>query len=507
MENSTGVLVGSGTVVAMETTQAPAVPGFGIGRLLGSGGTAHVWEAVRLTDGRRVALKVSHADPEAAEAAVREAAVSSRAAAEHVVRVEACLTLPDARVALVMPLMRGGSLAALVGARGHLGPGEVVTVLAPLAEALGRLHAAGVVHGDVSPGNVLLDLDGRPALADLGLGRVLGEAPAAVWGTPGHLAPEVLLGAAPTPAADVYALGALGWLCLAGEVPGAPGLRPSLAEVSRAGAGSEAVLAALEAAVHPRPEERPGADELACLLFAAARPEPLRLRVGGDDESAVTYRLRAAAGRPPVPPAAQRGRHRAPTAPRAGGRLRVVRAAGLGACALGLVAALVVAGVLVGRDDPARASVPAAAPSAAPSVEPAATDDPRLDPLAPVQRPQELLTVLADERAAAYRAADPARLDAAETTAGALHRRDAAAVRTLRAAGTRYEGLRYRVTDVTVRSAGADRAVLRATVGVGAHRVVRPGDDTDVIAVPGEPVLVEVVRTADGWRLEALRAT
>ncbi|MBT9254789.1 serine/threonine protein kinase [Phycicoccus sp. MAQZ13P-2] len=485
----------------METMQAPAVPGFAIGRLLGSGGTAHVWEAVRLTDGRSVALKVSHGDPEAAEAAVREAAVSSRAAAEHIVRVEACLTLPDDRVALVMPLMRGGSLAGLVGARGHLGPGEVVTVLAPLAGALGRLHAAGVVHGDVSPGNVLLDLDGRPALADLGLGRVLGEAPAAVWGTPGHLAPEVLLGADPTPAADVYALGALGWLCLAGEVPGAPGLRPSLTQVSRAGAGSEAVVAALEAAVHPRPEERPGADELACLLFAAARPEPLRLRVAGDDGSAVTYRLRAAAGRPPVPPAPERGRHRAPT-PGTTDRRGVARPVALGVCALGLVAALVVVGALVGREDPARASVPSAAPSAGPS----ATDDPRLDPLAPVRRPQDLLTVLADERAAAYRAADPTRLDAAETRGGALHRRDAAAVATLRAAGARYDGLAYRVTDVVVRSADVDRATLRATVAVGAHRVVRPGDDTDVTAVPGEPVLVDVVRTAEGWRVEALRS-
>lgn len=495
----------------METTQAPVVPGFGVGRLLGSGGTAHVWEAVRLGDGRRVALKVSHADPEAAEAAVREAAVSSRAAAEHVVRVEACLPLPDDRVALVMPLMRGGSLAHLVGARGHLGPGEVVTVLAPLAEALGRLHAAGVVHGDVSPGNVLLDLDGRPALADLGLGRVLGEAPAAVWGTPGHLAPEVLLGAVPTPAADVYALGALGWLCLSGEVPGAPGLRPSLAEVSRAGAGSEGVVAALESAVHPRPEERPSADELACLLFAAARPEPLRLRAGGDDESAVTYRLRAAAGRPPVPPPSARGRHRAPTPPGDTGAARVARPLALGAVALALVAGLVVAGVVVGRDDPARASVPAAAPSAAPgaasSTAPTATGDPRLDPLAPAQRPQELLTVLAEQRAAAYRAADPVRLGAAESTAGTLHRRDAAAVATLRAAGTRYDGLSYRVTDVAVRSVEADRAVLRATVGVGAHRVVRPGDDTDVRAVPGKPVLVELVRTANGWRLDALRPT
>ncbi|QKE84513.1 serine/threonine-protein kinase [Arthrobacter sp. NEB 688] len=493
----------------METTEPPVLPGLRLGRLLGRGGSAQVWEAERLDDGRRVAVKVSHGDAEAAQAAVREASVAGRTVSAHVVPVEACLTLPDARVALVMPLMRGGSLAALVAARGHLGPGEVVTVLAPLAEALGRLHAAGVVHGDVSPGNVLLDLDGRPALADLGVGRVLGDAPTPVWGTPGHLAPEVLLGAAPSPAADVYALGALGWLCLAGEVPGAPGLRPSLVEVSRAGAGSEAVVAALEAAVQPRPEERPDADELAGLLFAAARPEPLHLVVAGDTESAVTYRLRAAAGSPPVPPVLERGRHRAPAGPRPTGQRGVARPVVLGAVGLGVVGLLVVLGGLLGRDEPARAAAPAASTASAVGQQagPAAARpaDPRTDARAPVERPQELLAVLADARAAAYRSSDPERLGAAETSGGALHERDAAALAALRTASARYDGLAYRVTEVSVRSAAADRAELRAVVGVGAHRVVRPGADTAVAASPGEPVVVDLVRTPAGWRLEALR--
>ncbi|QIM20676.1 protein kinase [Phycicoccus sp. HDW14] len=325
----------------METTSPPQVPGVELGALLGRGGGGEVWEGVLLEGSRPVAVKVTGADAEAAEAAVREASVAARVAAEHVLGVLACTALPDGRVALVMPLMRGGSLAALVRARGHLGPGEVVTVLAPLAGALGRLHAAGVVHGDVSPGNVLLDLDGRPVLADLGVGRVLGEAPAAVWGTPGHLAPEVLMGAEPSPASDVYALGALGWLCLAGEVPGAPGLRPGLASVCRAGSGSEALVAAVEAAVHPRADERPGADELAWLFFGAAEPEPLHLVAGDDDVSAVTYRLRAAAGRAPGPPGAEASGAQAPArggtgrAPRQGRRGRGSRGAARRRCARG----------------------------------------------------------------------------------------------------------------------------------------------------------------------------
>ena len=134
--------------------------------------------------------------------------MSARAASAHVVAVEACVPLADGRVAVVMPHLLGGALDALVRARGHLSPGEVVTVLAPVASALGRLHDLGVVHGDVSPGNVLLDLDGRPVLGDLGLGHVVGDVSPGVWGTDGYVAPEVLLGGDPTPASDVYALGA-----------------------------------------------------------------------------------------------------------------------------------------------------------------------------------------------------------------------------------------------------------------------------------------------------------
>ena len=278
----------------------PQVPGYELGRLLARGGTSEVWAAVALDGGRRVAVKLVHADLGALEAAAREAAVSARAASAHVVAVEACVELADGRVAVVMPHLRGGALDALVRARGHLSPGEVVTVLAPVASALGRLHDLGVVHGDVSPGNVLLELDGRPVLGDLGLGHVVGEVSPGVWGTDGYVAPEVLLGGDPTPASDVYALGALGWLCLSGTVPGPPGLRPELAEVSRAGEGSEPVVAALAAAVSADPADRPGAHELAWLLFGAAEPEPLRLVHGDDEVSAVTYRLRAAAGRPPV---------------------------------------------------------------------------------------------------------------------------------------------------------------------------------------------------------------
>ncbi len=511
----------------MDTTIPPEVPGVELGALLGRGGTSEVWEGVLSSQGRRVAVKVAGGDAESAEAALREAAVSSRVAAEHLLTVESCVALADGRVALVMPLLRGGSLAALVRARGHLSPGEVVTVLAPLAAALGRLHAAGVVHGDVSPGNVLLDLEGRPVLADLGLGRVLGEAPAAVWGTPGHVAPEVLLGADPSPAADVYALGALGWLCLAGEVAGAPGLRSPLSEVCRAGAGSQALVEAVEAAVDPRAEARPTADELGWLLFGAAEPEPLHLVTGADDVSAVTYRLRAAAGRAPRAVAPARGRHRRPGLPRTPGPPRGLRTRP-GLTAVGLVVLLVLLGVMASTalrgEEPARATPGARAavhPAAAPPTRstpptrrpppagepspsrPPGPADPRLDPAGPSARPAELLTVLADARARAYREADPRHLRGADAVGGALEARDVAAVGRLRAAGLRYEGLEYDVAEVKTVSAEARVAVVRARVGSSGYRVT--GAAAASPAAGGEQVLVDLVRTPDGWRVREIR--
>ena len=434
----------------------PQVPGYELGRLLARGGTSEVWAAVALDGGRRVAVKLVHADLGALEAAAREAAVSARAASAHVVAVEACVELADGRVAVVMPHLRGGALDAVVRARGHLSPGEVVTVLAPVASALGRLHDLGVVHGDVSPGNVLLELDGRPVLGDLGLGHVVGEVSPGVWGTDGYVAPEVLLGGDPTPASDVYALGALGWLCLSGTVPGPPGLRPELAEVSRAGEGSEPVVAALAAAVSADPADRPGAHELAWLLFGAAEPEPLRLVHGDDEVSAVTYRLRAAAGRPPVVTASGpwwrstvgrvlRWLPRRPSGHPAAGSARGARHAGGDVRrGWGLVTG---AGAGVAgrwwRPRPwcrcsSRCSWSRSRCSAAPATGPdpprwwstrrrSRSSPPTAPTRAPTNRrrgrdPPQLLGVLADARAAAWREATPALLHAADAPGSAAAR-------------------------------------------------------------------------------------
>ena len=445
--------------------------------------------------------------------------MTARMAAEHVLAVEACLPLADGRVALVMPLLRGGSLAALVRARGHLGPGEVVTVLAPVAGALGRLHAAGVVHGDVSPGNVLLDLDGRPVLADLGVGRVLGEAPQAVWGTPGHLAPEVLLGASrprpPTSTPSVPSAGSAS----RGRSPVLPGCGPAWPRCAAPGRGPRALVAALEAAVRParRAARRRRARRAALRRGPGRAAAPRRRGRRGERGD-----LPAAGGRGPPPAGHRRRMHRgatgvgrcAPGSGRRGGprlarrgapgrRWRAAgRCRGRGPGALGSVV----------PDDPARAQArpPGAGPRRAdaprrpPTPAPAPDERRRQDPRAASERPA-LLLALASARARAFRGADPALLAEAETADGVLHARDAAAVGALRSSGLRYPDLRYEVGGVSLVRSAPRPAVLSARLGVARYRAVGAGADEVQAGERAGPGPRRPRPRRDGWRLAGLR--
>ena len=163
--------------------------------------------------------------------AIREAHLLAGIEHPHVVRLHAATALDDGTVALVLDLVDGGSYAAVVAARGHLHPGEIVTALAPVTRAVADLHALGVVHADLSPGNVLFTRQGRPMVSDLGVATLFGELPEVVHATEGFVAPEVMLGEPPTPASDVYSLGALAWFGLTGGAPPLPALRPALADV------------------------------------------------------------------------------------------------------------------------------------------------------------------------------------------------------------------------------------------------------------------------------------
>src|SRR6478752_2796846 len=276
----------------------PEIPGHRVEAVVGTGSSAVVWSG---TDpaGRPVAIKVPHRgrDELDRQQSLAEQQVLLAVHHDHLVPLRSVVPLADGRDALVFDVVRGAQLAGMVRSRGHLRPGEVVTVLTPVCEAVAHLHSAGGLHADISPANITVTHDGRPVLLDLGAARVAGREPGAVVGTPGFVAPEVRLGSEPNEAADVYALGAVAWFCLTGN--GAPDTMIRLdpeTVVSHVGAGLADVVAA---AIDPEPGLRPGAAELARLFYDAVQPEPVEVVVGSDEASALTHRLRADAGRDP----------------------------------------------------------------------------------------------------------------------------------------------------------------------------------------------------------------
>ncbi|WP_435871064.1 protein kinase domain-containing protein [Micromonospora musae] len=124
---------------------------------------------------------------------------------------------------LVMEYVEGEPLTHWIGRAGRLDAGSTMSVVAQAAEALHAAHVAGIVHRDVKPGNLLVKSDGRVVLVDFGIARsrALSGLTAAniVLGTASFMSPEQATGQPVSAASDVYALGAVTYLCLAGQPP------------------------------------------------------------------------------------------------------------------------------------------------------------------------------------------------------------------------------------------------------------------------------------------------
>jgi len=266
------------------------VPGFELSELLGVGATSTVWLGTRTSTGERFAVKVIRTEHlhvgQLLELSDRLAALLGRVGHEHLVRLHEAHPLADGSVAQVLDLADGGTLTELLAARGRLEPGEVATICTPIAGALAAIHAAGVVHGGLTPDKVLFTREGKPLLALGSAARLAEERHSpTVAGASGFLAPELLAGDLPSPASDVYALGALVWFALTGRalLP-QPGSSPQAAPVALSPAADEAtpvvgsafapVVAQLLAA---DPRVRPEADEAAIACYEAADPRPVRL--------------------------------------------------------------------------------------------------------------------------------------------------------------------------------------------------------------------------------------
>jgi hypothetical protein len=122
-----------------------------------------------------------------------------------------------------MELVDGESLADLLAREGRLDPARTVHIVRQAADGLAAAHAAGVVHRDVKPANILVTPTGAVKITDFGIARsassVAVTGTGQVIGTAHYFSPEQATGAQATPASDVYALGAVAYECLAGRRP------------------------------------------------------------------------------------------------------------------------------------------------------------------------------------------------------------------------------------------------------------------------------------------------
>ena len=197
--------------------------------LLGSGGMGTVWRVWDAKRGVYCAAKVlNRADSTSLLRFIRE--TSWRVDHAHVLTPTGWAAEDD-QVLFTMPLLRGGTVAELVRDFGALPDTMAEDLLRQLLEALSAVHGAGLVHRDVKPSNLLLDPPGTAAprlhLSDFGIAaRIddprltrIGEA----VGTRGYTAPEVLTGADPDPAQDMYAAGVVAVELLTGDRPGREG--------------------------------------------------------------------------------------------------------------------------------------------------------------------------------------------------------------------------------------------------------------------------------------------
>lgn len=182
-------------------------------RRLGSGGMAVVWAARDKRLGRDVAVKILSdvlaADADYRRRFEREARVAARLSHPGLVAIYD-FGAQSGRPYLVMELVRGDTLAKRIAA-GRAGELDLVVVARELLGALAHIHAAGVVHRDVKPANVLIGPDGRARLTDFGIARpkdatALTET-GRVIGTRAYMAPELQRGESATPRSDLYALG------------------------------------------------------------------------------------------------------------------------------------------------------------------------------------------------------------------------------------------------------------------------------------------------------------
>src|SRR5436305_10263429 len=264
---------------AEPTGQARLIAGrYRLGEGLGRGGMGVVWAARDELLARPVAVKEvrlpASVDPEERdllrERTLREARTAARLDHPCAVRMfDVCEE--DEQAYLVMELIEGRSLSDVIREEGPVAPARAAEIGVCLLDALTAAHAAGIVHRDVKPGNVLVRPDGRVTLTDFGIASTAGDpsitSTGLLLGSPAYIAPERARGGPPQPPSDLWSLGATLYTAVEGRPPfDKPEAVATLAAVvteahtpcGRAGGGLAQTIDLLldkDPAARPEPEE------------------------------------------------------------------------------------------------------------------------------------------------------------------------------------------------------------------------------------------------------------
>ena len=320
------------------------------------GGMGEVWRALDTVLGRDVAVKVLKpeysADPgflERFRAEARHTAALSHPNIAAVYDYGEASDGGQVSAYLVMELVPGEPLSDELSRQGRMPADRAMDLLGQAAQGLAAAHAAGFVHRDVKPGNLLVTPEGHVKVTDFGIARAVDQVPLTatgqVMGTAQYLAPEQALGRGATPASDVYALGVVAFEAVAGSRPfgGETPVAQAMAHVNDAPPSLPAdvpapVRALIEQAMSKTASERPA--DGAAFAAAAARARAGQMPFAAGAATAAT--AAAAGGATAATQAMSDGRTAVMPvsgAAASGAGTRVLPVAGAGAAGLGAAGA------------------------------------------------------------------------------------------------------------------------------------------------------------------------
>lgn len=273
---------------AIERTAVLLAGRYRIEGRLGAGAMGVVWLAHDERLDRLVAVKQLWPGPvqngDAAQRVMREGRIAARLRHPHVVIVHD-VTEHEGQPVLVMEYVPSRSLATVLAEQGALPPATVAGIGAQAASGLAAAHAAGVVHRDIKPGNLLVGDDGAVKIVDFGISRAADDIAitqaGVVPGTPAYLAPEVVQGQIPTPDSDVYSLGSTLYAAVEGRSPFGEDADNVIAVLRRVADGrippparAGDLTPVLTAMLSPDSAQRPTSSQLVEALQAVADGRP-----------------------------------------------------------------------------------------------------------------------------------------------------------------------------------------------------------------------------------------